>query len=126
MTKDQITINIHTIRKMISNAGFIFTQNFMSGPVDLGDMEANQLVCIEDGIYDINNKNDKIAIEAGTFTIRPYINHPIFDKGPDENCKRFSLHKLIYQMDPSDGSMELTQISGTFWRMIKNNLKIKY
>ena len=109
---------------MISNAGFIFTQNFMNGPMDLGDTITNQLVNIQDGVYVINNKNNKIAIKDETFTlqydssdtkIRPYIDHPIFEKGPDENCKRFSLYALNYQVNPNDYYHNLVSFRGSFW-----------
>ena len=123
MTKEQADADIQTIKKIIEDKGFIFTNGIMTGPVALGNLDQNELVNVLG--EDANDSDQKIALEAGTFYLNydfgiksmiPNITSPIFQNGPDDKIKRFSLYTLQYQIHPLNTyPMDLVAFRGSFW-----------
>lgn len=119
MTREQVDTDIQTIKKIIEDKGFIFTEKFMTAPVVLGAPYLNDLLDSDYGY-----SGDKIAIEAGTFWLNydydnkeliPNITSWIFQDGPTDKVKRFSLYTLNYQVNPINYTERLIGFRGSFW-----------
>jgi hypothetical protein len=120
MTQDKIDQDIQTIKKIIEDKGFIFTKEYMRGPIALGNKTKNELGSIPI-LEKYGNYEEKVILEAGTFYLNydddliAHITSPIFAGGPKNEYRRFSLYTLNYQVTPTNSDELLVSFRGSFW-----------
>lgn len=113
--------DVSLIKKLIEDRGFIFTDTMMIYPVGLGCKDTDNTIDLSSKFIDFDN-NVTVSIEATTLHIHYQdtdgytVSHQIFQNGPTESIKRFSLYALIYQNVPGiDDELNLTGCRGAFW-----------